>query len=194
MGCEESNIYIDSNIETLLVSSCINCTIFVAAVSKICTIEKCENVNLCIAANEVRIGNCIDSTVYSYNPTLSPIVYGDTRSLKLGPHNASYPSLPDHLKRALIKFEVSLGEKEKHSEWFDEQVACLSKPIMMAQGDKKQKEDTKTQYSIMQPVDFNRIVLPNFMQEAPNMNNSLLPRTTLELCPREYLDMINSRI
>ena len=29
-GCEESNIYIDSCVETLLVSSCINCTIFVA--------------------------------------------------------------------------------------------------------------------------------------------------------------------
>lgn len=133
MGCEESNIYIDSNIETLLVSACVNCTIFVAAVSKICTIEKCENVNLCIAANQVRIGNCIDSTVYSYTPTLSPIVYGDTRSLRMAPHNASYPNLPEHLKRAYIKFELSLGEKEKHSDWFTEQVSCFSKPILMAQ-------------------------------------------------------------
>ena len=51
IGCEESNIYIDSNVETLLVSGCINCNIFIAAVSKICTIEKCEKVTLCVAAN-----------------------------------------------------------------------------------------------------------------------------------------------
>ena len=51
IGCEESNIYIDSNVETLLISSCINCTVFVAAVNKICTLEKCEKVTLIVAAN-----------------------------------------------------------------------------------------------------------------------------------------------
>lgn len=51
MGCEESHIYIDSMVSCLLVSSCINCTIFVAAVSKTATIEKCENVTLIVAAN-----------------------------------------------------------------------------------------------------------------------------------------------
>ena len=51
IGCEESNIYIDSNVDSLLISACINCTVFVAAVSKVCTLEKCENVTLCVAAN-----------------------------------------------------------------------------------------------------------------------------------------------
>jgi hypothetical protein len=60
-GCEESNIYIDSCVETLLVSSCINCTIFVAAVTKVCTIEKCENTTLCVATKLLRIGNCVDT-------------------------------------------------------------------------------------------------------------------------------------
>ena len=44
-----------------------NCTIFVAAVSKVCTIEKCENVTVSVAANQLRIGNCVDSLVHSYN-------------------------------------------------------------------------------------------------------------------------------
>ena len=90
IGCDESNIYVDSIVETLLVSSCINCTIFVAAVSKICTIEKCENVTLCVATNQLRIGNCVDSLVHSYTPQYPPIVYGDTRNLRMAPHNASY--------------------------------------------------------------------------------------------------------
>ena len=51
VNCDESYVYIDANVETLLISSCINCTIFVASVSKICTLEKCEKVNVCIAAN-----------------------------------------------------------------------------------------------------------------------------------------------
>ena len=90
MGCEESNIYIDSYVETILISSCINCTIFVAAVSKVCTIEKCENLTLCVASNQLRIGNCVDSCIYSYTSNFPPIVYGDTRNLKMAPHNASY--------------------------------------------------------------------------------------------------------
>ena len=90
IGCEDSNIYIDSNVETLLISSCINCTIFVAAVNKVCTLEKCESVILCVASNQLRIGNCIDSLVHSYTPNFAPVVYGDTRNLRMAPHNASY--------------------------------------------------------------------------------------------------------
>lgn len=68
VNCDESNVYIDANVDTLLVSSCINCTIFVASVSKICTIEKCEKVTLCVAANQVRVGSCIDTIVHTYVP------------------------------------------------------------------------------------------------------------------------------
>lgn len=51
LGCDESTIYIDSNVETLKITSCANCNIFVAAVNKVCTLEKCENVTLTVAAN-----------------------------------------------------------------------------------------------------------------------------------------------
>ncbi len=91
-GCDESNIYIDSNVQTLKITGCINCNIFVAAVTKVCTIEKCENVTLTVAANQLRIGNCVDSTIHSYTTNLAPIVYGDTRNLRIAPHNSSYQS------------------------------------------------------------------------------------------------------
>ena len=93
-------------VSCLLVSSCINCTIFVAAVSKTATIEKCENVTLIVAANQLRIGNCIDSLVHSYTHKHPPIVYGDTRNLRMAPHNVMYSSLPNHLVSANIKYEV----------------------------------------------------------------------------------------
>lgn len=128
IGCEESNVYIDCNVETLLVSSCVNCTIFVAAVNKVCTIEKCEKVTVCVAANIIRIGNCIDSLVHSYTPMFSPIVYGDTRSLRMAPHNANYGHFVDHLRRANIKFELPQG-KETPSDWFTEQINSFRSPM-----------------------------------------------------------------
>lgn len=81
----------------MLVNSCVNCTIFVAAVSKVCTIEKCENTTLVVAANQLRIGNCIDSLIHSYTPEAPPIVYGDTRNLRIAPHNAMYGHYLEHL-------------------------------------------------------------------------------------------------
>lgn len=113
IACEESNVYIDSVVQNVLIQSCVNCTIFIAAVSKVCTIEKCENCTLVVAANEVRIGSCIDTLVHSYTPLYPPIVYGDTRNLRLGPHNASYEKLPEHLTRASIKFEQRFDEQGK---------------------------------------------------------------------------------
>ena len=128
MGCEESHIYIDSMVSCLLVSSCINCTIFVAAVSKTATIEKCENVTLIVAANQLRIGNCIDSLVHSYTHKHPPIVYGDTRNLRMAPHNVMYSNLPNHLVSANIKYEVP---SDKNSDWFDRAINNFRTPLLL---------------------------------------------------------------
>jgi TBCC domain-containing protein 1 len=100
--CEDSYIYIGSYVESLSVSRCVNCTVFVAAVSKVCTIDRCENVTVCCASTFLRIGSCIDCTVYSYTSASPPVVFGDTRSLMLAPHNASFPDLAQKLKDAGI--------------------------------------------------------------------------------------------
>ena len=76
----------------------------VAAVNKTCSIDKCENVTVCVASNFVRIGNCIDSTIHSYTQLAPPIIYGDTRNLIMAPHNTSYFELLSHLRAADIVF------------------------------------------------------------------------------------------
>ena len=68
----------------------------------------------------MRIGNCVDSLVHCYTPNSAPIVYGDTRNLRMAPHNASYPMMTEHLKKANIKFERPLNEKDAVSDWFTE--------------------------------------------------------------------------
>lgn len=55
VSCEDSYIYIDSAVKSLAVSICVNCNIFVASVSKICTIEKCENLIITVASNFLRV-------------------------------------------------------------------------------------------------------------------------------------------
>lgn len=144
-SCEDSNIYIDSTIQNVLISSCINCTIFIAAVSKVCTIEKCENSTMVVAANEVRIGSCIDTLVHSYTPLYPPIVYGDTRNLRLAPHNANYDKLSEHLVRAGIKFEQRFDESGKQmqlSDWFIEAINNFRKPVVMAKSNKSERTDS----------------------------------------------------
>jgi len=161
VGCEDSNIYVDSCVETLLVSSCINCIIFVAAVSKVCTIEKCENSTLCVAANLLRIGNCVDTLVHSYTPNSTPIVYGDTRNLRMAPHNAHYAAMLEHIKRANIKFDPT------ESDWFTEQVNNFKRPNILGKGDRSERGDSSESsakgsgsFSILATVDFSKMVMP----------------------------------
>lgn len=86
------------------INNCINCTIMVAAVNKTCSIDKCENVIICVASNFIRIGNSVDCTIHSFTQMAPPIIYGDTRNLTMAPHNVSYLELNNHLRAADIFF------------------------------------------------------------------------------------------
>ncbi len=109
-GCEDTYIYIDECVKYLQLVNCVNTTIFVAAVSKCVSVDKCENITICVATQFIRIGNCVDCTVHSYSQLSPPLVYGDTRSLILAPHNAGCFELLTALKNANIAF-ISLGSQ-----------------------------------------------------------------------------------
>ena len=61
----------------------------------------------------------------------------------------------------------------------------------MGQGDKSERTDNSNnrQYSIMPMVDFNKIVLPNFMSDMSGSMDNKLP-----LCPPDYIDQLQMRI
>ena len=81
--------------------NCVNTVVFVAAVNKACTIEKCENVIVTVTSNFLRVGNTIDSKIYYYG-SYFPILYGDNRSIILGPNNANYNELLERMKASKI--------------------------------------------------------------------------------------------
>lgn len=118
--CEDSHLYIANEVETLSVSRCVNCTIFVSAVARVCSLDRCENVTICCAANLLRIGSCIDCTVYTFTTACAPVIFGDTRSLVLAPHNSSFPDLANRLKNAGLSVKTS-----------EEKSGYFSKPILM---------------------------------------------------------------
>ena len=80
-NCEESYIYINQVVDCLYISDCSNCTVFCAAVRRVCTVANCEFVNVTVASGVTRVGNCVDCAIYSYSHFGAPIIYGDTRNL-----------------------------------------------------------------------------------------------------------------
>ncbi len=102
IGCEESIIYIDACVQFVSIINCVNCTIFVSAVSRVTTIDKCEKTKVTITSNFLRIGNTIDSTI-NYYGAYPAVLYGDNRSITLGPYNANCLQLIQRMKDAGIE-------------------------------------------------------------------------------------------
>ena len=100
-GIEESQIYVNNNFENIMISGSSFSSIFVAASNNVCSIDRCENCQFIIASKIVRISNCVDCT-YQLFTSEQPIIFGDNRSLVIGPHNAAYESLMEIIKRAKL--------------------------------------------------------------------------------------------
>lgn len=100
-SCEDSFIYINAAVEYVSISNCTNCTIYVAAVKKICSVDKCERINLTCSTNLLRVGNTIDSK-FNFFSTSEPILFGDNKSLVMGPNNANSFEMIDKMKKAEI--------------------------------------------------------------------------------------------
>ena len=68
-NCDDTYIYINTNVTNCKISFCSNCTIVVAVASKIISIDKCDKCNICFVANFTRISNMIDSNIYLFSVT-----------------------------------------------------------------------------------------------------------------------------
>jgi TBCC domain-containing protein 1 len=119
--------------------NCINCIVFVAAVGKISSIDKCENCQISVATNFLRVSNSIDTTIYSY-VTQEPILFGDNRGLILAPHNVGYNDFMQFLKFAKIHLSSVY-------------INNWGKPIIM-------NKEEKEMFEIMLPKDYMRMVVP----------------------------------
>lgn len=191
LNCEESYIYIDACVKFISIVNCVNTTVFVASVKKVCTVDKCENLTLTVASNYLRVGNTIDSTI-NYYGSFNPVLYGDNRSIIIGPYNANYTELIDRIKEAEIPITF------KNIQSYDNALV-LSNP-----------DNSNINHKIQKVEDFSNIILPENFKPIPHTHignydslvfggnedisslsgtNCILP----VLCPNTYRDNVKNR-
>jgi len=156
VNCEDCYLYINSAVNNVLISNCTNCTIMVAAVSKICTLDRCEKISISVASSAIRVGNCVDCKLSLYT-IVNPILYGDNRSILLAPHNVAYDDLMTHVKKS--KLLVSTSNLQN---W--------ATPFLL--------KSEKDSFSIQDPKDFSKLELPANFKENMHM---LAPANYLEI-------------
>ena len=167
-NCDDTYIYINTNVSNCKISLCTNCTIVIAVASKIISIDKCEKCNICIISNFTRISNMIDSNVYLFS-VYEPILYGDNRGLRLGPHNVTYNDLYLYVKESKLTI---LQNSNKN----------FSLPIYL-------NNNIKEHINIIKPEEFTTIIVP-FDAKDP-FNYLLTPKPYLEVIQKRYNNYIN---
>ena len=167
-NCDDTYIYINTNVSNCKISLCTNCTIVIAVASKIISIDKCEKCNICIISNFTRISNMIDSTVFLFS-VYEPILFGDNRGLKLGPHNVTYNDLYLHVKES----RLSISQNSYKN---------FSSPIHL-------NNNNKEHINIIKPEEFTIIVVP-FEVKDP-FNYILTPKPYLEVIQKRYNNYVN---
>jgi TBCC domain-containing protein 1 len=166
-NCDESYIYINAGVKQVSIHSCREVTVYISAVSGLATMDKCESCTFVMAGSLVRVGNSVDCTLHAYSP-FPPVLYGDNRGVILAPFNVFLTELGSLLETMGIP-SVNNNPKCSHS-W--------STPIEL------NTEQTAQGYSLMQPKDFFKMVLPSAF-------GSLNP--TVQFTPEEFVNAINIR-
>ena len=167
-NCDDTYIYINTNVSNCKISLCTNCTIVIAVASKIISIDKCEKCNICIISNFTRISNMIDSNIYLFS-VYEPILYGDNRGLKLGPHNVTYNDLYLHVKESRITISQSSYKN-------------FSLPVYL-------NNNSKEHINIIKPEEFTTIVVPFDVKDP--FNYILTPKPYLEVIQKRYNNYAN---
>ena len=166
-NCDESYIYINAGVKQVSIHSCREVTVFISAVSGLATMDKCESCTFVIAGSLVRVGNSVDCILHVYSP-FPPVLYGDNRGVVLAPFNVFLNDLERLIESNGIPTS-SINPKCSHN-W--------SAPIEL------NTEQTAQGYSLMQPKDFFKLVLPSAFASG---------NPTVLFTPEEFVNAINIR-
>ena len=166
--CYDTYIYINTNVSNCKLSFCTNCTIVIAVASKIISLDKCDKCNICFVSNFTRISNSKDSNIYLFSVN-EPVLYGDNRGLKLGPHNVTYNDLYVHIKES----RLSISQNSYKN---------FSTPIYL-------NNNNSEHISIIKPEEFVTIVVP-FEAKDP-FNYIFTPKIYLEVIQKRYNNYLN---
>lgn len=104
MDCHDAIVYCLAPLQYATVSCCTDCVVVLGAVGKAVRLERCERVQLIVAAQRVVINTCHDCILY-LAVNRPPVLLGDNRFVQLAPHNAGYDRLAHHVMRAGVQVD-----------------------------------------------------------------------------------------
>ncbi|KAH9092776.1 hypothetical protein Ae201684P_008445 [Aphanomyces euteiches] len=102
-GCHDSYIYVLGPMRHATIVASSNCKVVLAPNNGILTVNRCEGMKISAVCALLRVNNCLDSTFNVFTPRRS-IFTGDNRGLQIGPFNAMYPHLAQHLEMSGFLF------------------------------------------------------------------------------------------
>jgi TBCC domain-containing protein 1 len=99
VDCSDVTLYVLAPVALAMLSGCSDCCVLLGAASRCLRLDSCSRCSLTAAARCVQLRG-VHGGLLSLATLRPTLVLGDTRGVRLAPHNASYDALPRHLARA----------------------------------------------------------------------------------------------
>lgn len=145
-ACRSSYIYALMPSKHVRIVGCTNSIIVLGPCAEIVTIEHCSNLEVMGITQYLTVGNSYDCKINVHTLKARPILFGDCRSLELGPFNTFYPRLNQHL--------VSVGIDPKKS--FPSLSFLCLQPVDIT----VQTGSGSSAWTLLPPSDFTPFVVP----------------------------------
>ena len=152
--CNQSQIYLPTNIRNIDITKCRNCVIVTGPVKKTVRVTGCSNVTVVTLAKRVIIEDCVDCKFYIFTAT-NPLLSSSCHGLVFAPFNVNYEGLQQDLRIVCL-------DKEKLSYW--------DKPVVLSMDNKYSPTEI---FTILDPAQFRKLNfpvnldLPGFLLEPP---------------------------
>jgi len=104
LDCHDAVVYCLAPLHYATISCCADCVVVLGAVGRAVRLERCERVQVIVAARTVTINTCHDCILY-LGVNRPPVLLGDNRFVQFAPHNAGYDSLPEHMAKVGVQTE-----------------------------------------------------------------------------------------
>lgn len=107
--CAKARMYLISPFYSAAVTGCVDSDILIGAVFGAVIVSNCQRVSITTTCRKLIVLNCVDCA-FNIATLTTTIISGDCKGLVVGPYNASYRNLKNHIKLAALHPLLSTEE------------------------------------------------------------------------------------
>ena len=164
VNCSDTSIYIAEEVQNVSIIGCIDCEIYLMAVTGSCTLSYSDKVVVRAVTRSMRIENSTDCFGYIYT-TRSIVLTGDTRGITLAPFNVLYSA-----HESLLRSGTFLHPDSSHATIWAQPICCTL---------------TDSPFTLLPPSKFRLASFPELRSHA---------HLTLRVCiPQLYADALKEK-